>query len=173
MSYICEFCGLRPECCACSVDLTEPRLLPELALADNIMAVENPRPYGLIDAPSPADFFSLLVELEQEYKDKDEDFELGPPPKWMRQINNQLLFQEERPLIYDEPPMYHEPPMLTNSTTPTTPIKAEQSVPPIPKLERQTNMHPEIQILDDLQDLVVDLFPEDQELYPDDNADRF
>ena len=156
MSYICEFCGLRPECCACSVDLTEPRLVPELAVADNIMAVENPRPYGLLNAPSASAFFSLLVELEEDYKDKDEDFELGPPPKWMRQTNNQLLVEEERPLIYDEP-------MLTNSTTPTTPIKADQSVPPIPKLERQTNMPEEIQIEnDDLLDLAIELFPEDQ-----------
>ena len=69
MSYICEFCGARPENCACSIDLSEPRLETELAVADNIMAVENPlikRPYGLLDAPSPADFFSLLVEMEKE-----------------------------------------------------------------------------------------------------------
>jgi len=157
MSYICEFCGLRPECCACSVDLTEPRLVPELAVADNIMAVENPKPYGLLNAPSASAFFSLLVELEEDYKDKNEDFELGPPPKWMRQTNNQLLVEEERPLIYDEPPIYDEP-MLT---TPTTPIKADQSVPHIPKLERQTNMPPEIED-DDLLDLAIELFPEDQ-----------
>ena len=69
MSYICEFCSLRPENCACSIDLTEPRLETELAVADNMMAAENPviqRPYGLVDAPSPADFFSLLVEMERQ-----------------------------------------------------------------------------------------------------------
>jgi hypothetical protein len=144
MSYICEFCGLRPECCACSVDLTEPRLVPELALADNIMAVENPRPYGLLNAPSASAFFSLLVELEEE--EKDEDFELGPSPKWMRQRSNQVLVEEDEPMI-------------------TTPIKADQSVPSIPKLERQTNMPEGIQIEDDdLQDLAIDLFPQDQDV---------
>lgn len=83
MSYICEFCGLRPESCACSVDLTEPRLDSELAVSDNMMAVENSdiqKPYGLLDAPSPLDFFSLLVELET-------DAELGPLPKWTSQKN--------------------------------------------------------------------------------------
>ena len=87
MSYICEFCGFRPECCACSVDLTEPRLETELAVADNVMAVENSsilRPYGLLNAPSASDFFSLLVELERK---EEEDFEIGPPPKCMRQTN--------------------------------------------------------------------------------------
>jgi hypothetical protein len=83
MSYICEFCGLRPESCACSVDLTEPRLDSELAVSDNMMAVENSdiqKPYGLLDAPSLSDFFSLLVELET-------DAELGPLPKWTSQKN--------------------------------------------------------------------------------------
>jgi hypothetical protein len=42
MSYICEFCGTRPENCGCSVDLTEPRLESELVVADYILAVENP-----------------------------------------------------------------------------------------------------------------------------------
>jgi hypothetical protein len=68
MSYICENCGLRPENCICSSDITEPRLEVELSVADNIMAVENPiiqAQYGLIDAPSPVEFFSLLGELEK------------------------------------------------------------------------------------------------------------
>lgn len=83
MSYICEFCGLRPESCACSVDLTESRLDSELAVSDNMMAVENSdiqKPYGLLDAPYLSDFFSLLVELET-------DAELGPLPKWTSQKN--------------------------------------------------------------------------------------
>jgi hypothetical protein len=104
MSYICEFCGIRPENCACSVDLTEPRLETELAVADNIMAAENQhvqRPYGLLDAPSPADFFSLLVEME-----KAEDYESNqtpapnntpdefpPPPKLERQTNRPIELQ--------------------------------------------------------------------------------
>jgi len=140
MSYICEFCGLRPECCACSVDLSEPRLETELAVADNIMAVENPRPYGLLNAPSASAFFSLLVELE---KEEQEDFELGPPPKFMRQPNNQ---EQDEPLICDGP----------------TPTKLYPDIPQIPKLERQTNMPPGIQI-EDLQDIAVELFKEEDQ----------
>jgi len=102
MSYICEFCGLRPESCACAIDLTEPRLETELAVADNMMAVANPviqRPYGLVDAPSPADFFSLLVEMEREESKYDTPpstpgctsaFNLPPPPKLERQTNRPL-----------------------------------------------------------------------------------
>ena len=55
MSYICEFCCLRPENCGCSTELENPIVQ---------------RPYGLIDAPTPVDFFSLLVEME-----KLEDYE--------------------------------------------------------------------------------------------------
>jgi hypothetical protein len=108
MSYICEFCGLRPESCACAIDLTEPRLETELAVADNMMAVANPviqRPYGLVDAPSPADFFSLLVEMEREESKYDTPpstpgcisaFNLPPPPKLERQTNRPLeLFLTE------------------------------------------------------------------------------
>lgn len=96
MSYICNFCSSRPENCACSADLTEPRLESELALADNIMAAANPvvqRPYGLIDAPSASEFFSLLVEMESESKydtppsTPSSVFKLPPPPKLVRQTN--------------------------------------------------------------------------------------
>jgi hypothetical protein len=151
MSYICEFCGLRPECCACSADLTEPRLVTELAIADNIMAVENPRPYGLLNAPSASAFFSLLTELEEQ----EEQLDLGPLPKFVRQTNMPpgINFLDE-PLICDEP-------------IPTTPIKANQIALPIPKLERLTNIPPGIHIEDDdLKDLAVDLFPEDEIQYP-------
>ena len=109
MSYICEFCGARPENCACSIDLSEPRLETELAVADNIMAVENPlikRPYGLLDAPSPADFFSLLVEMEKEELKYDtppstsgrtSTINLPLPPKLERQTNRppELYLSEE------------------------------------------------------------------------------
>ena len=80
MSYICEFCGLRPENCGCS----------------NESELEKPviqRPYGLIDAPSPADFFSLLVEMESESKydtppsTPKNGINLLPPPKLERQTN--------------------------------------------------------------------------------------
>jgi hypothetical protein len=138
MSYICEFCGVRPENCGCSVDLTEPRLETELAVADNIMAVENlniQKPYGLLDAPSASAFFSLLVELEKQ----ETDAELGPEPKWMKQSNNQMC----------------------RGTIPTTPKKSNDVFPPIPKLERQTNMPEGMKIShEDLQDLEVNLFPE-------------
>ena len=109
MSYICEYCGLRPECCACSADLIEPRLVPELDVADNIMAAANPivqRPYGLLDAPSPADFFSLLVEMEKEELKYDtppstsgrtSTINLPLPPKLERQTNRppELYLSEE------------------------------------------------------------------------------
>ena len=125
MSYICEFCGARPENCACSIDLSEPRLETELAVADNIMAIENPlikRPSGLLDAPSPADFFSLLVEMEKEE------------------------------LKYDTPPS-------------TPGLISTINLPPPPKLERQTNRPPELYLSEeDLQDLAVELFPEEEEL---------
>jgi len=96
MSYICEFCGIRPENCACVIDLTEPRLETELAVADNIMAVENPviqRSYGLLDAPSASAFFSLLMEMESESKYDTppstpiSTINLPPPPKLERQTN--------------------------------------------------------------------------------------
>jgi len=148
MSYICEFCGSRPECCACSIDLTEPRLETELAVADNMMAVENPKPYGLLNAPSASAFFSLLVELE----DQENQLDLGPLPQLTRHNNNTP--EQDEPLICDGP-------------MPTTPIKLINFTPPIPKLERQTNMPTGIQIDDkDLQDLAVELFPEDQIQYP-------
>jgi hypothetical protein len=109
MSYICEFCGTRPENCICSADLIEPRLESELAVADNIMAAENPviqRPYGLLDAPSPSDFFSLLMEMEREESKYDTPpstpgctttFNLPPPPKLVRQTNRppELCLTEE------------------------------------------------------------------------------
>jgi len=97
MSYICEFCGTRPENCSCSVDLTEPRLESELVVADNIMAVENPvikKSAGVVDAPSPADFLSLLVKLEEEEKYNTSpsspisSINLLPIPKLQRQTNN-------------------------------------------------------------------------------------
>jgi hypothetical protein len=128
MSYICEFCGVRPENCGCCVDLTEPRLESELAVADNVMAVENSniqKPYGLLDAPSASEFFSLLSKLEEQ-----EDKELGPEPKWMSQINTPEL---------------------------------RKTFPPIPKLERQTNMPARMVVSnEDLNDLSVKLFPEDE-----------
>jgi len=150
MSYICEFCGLRPESCACSVDVTEPRLETELTVVDNIMAVENQKPYGLLDAPSASAFFSLLVELESQ----EQDVELGPLPKFMRDTNMPpgINFPDE-PLICDGPIL-------------TTPIKLKLTSLPIPKLERQTNMPPGISFSDeDLQEITIDLFPqEDDEL---------
>ena len=92
------------------------------------MAVENSniqKPYGLLDAPSASDFFSLLNQLEQQ-----EDKELGPEPKWMRHNNT--------------PELNHV-------------------FPPIPKLERQTNMPQEMKIShEDLEDLSVNLFPEEE-----------
>ena len=99
MSYICEFCGIRPENCGCSIDLTEPRLESELVVADNIMATENPaiqRSYGLVDAPSPSDFFSLLIKLEESEKydtppsTPKSAINLPPPPKLERQTNRPL-----------------------------------------------------------------------------------
>jgi hypothetical protein len=148
MSYICQFCGLRPECCACSIDLTEPRLEPELAVADNMMAIENPKPYGLLNAPSASAFFSLLVQLEQQ----EDQLDLGPLPQLTRDNN---IPEQEEPLICDGP-------------MPTTPIKLINLTPTIPKLERQTNMPQEFQIEDkDLQDLAIQLFPEEDEIqYP-------
>ena len=144
MSYICEFCGSRPECCACSIDLTEPRLETELAVADNMMAVENPKPYGLLNAPSASAFFSLLTELEEE----EDQIDLGPVPQLTRNNNN--IPEQDEPLICD-------------TNWPTTPIKSIKQSPPIPKLERQSNMPPEIKIEDnDLQDLAVELFPEEE-----------
>lgn len=143
MSYICEFCGLRPESCACSVDLTEPRLESELAVSDNMMAVENSniqKPYGLLDAPSPSDFFSLLVELET-------DAELVPLPKWTSQKN--ILKPNEQPIC--------------KGPIPTTPIKTKLVCPTIPKLERKTNMPEEIIFShDDLQEVNVELFPKEE-----------
>ena len=117
MSYICEFCSLRPENCACAIDLTEPRLETELAVADNIMAAENPkvqRPYGLLDAPSPADFFSLLVEMEREESKYDtppstpgrtSTINLPPPPKLVRQTNrpDEDLHDIQAELFHEEP----------------------------------------------------------------------
>lgn len=101
MSYICENCGIRPEACICSSDITEPRLELELSVADNIMALENPviqRPYGLIDAPSPAAFFSLLVEMEKnEVCNTPITMEdLLPIPKLERQTNrpNELCLSQ-------------------------------------------------------------------------------
>jgi hypothetical protein len=87
MSYICEFCGARPESCACSADLIEPRLETELAVADNIMAVENPaiqRPYGLLDAPPSTPGRTSTINLP-------------PPPKLVRQTNrpSELCLSEE------------------------------------------------------------------------------
>ena len=102
MSYICEFCGIRPENCACVIDLTEPRLETELAVADNIMAAENPviqRSYGLLDAPSASAFFSLLMEMESESKyDTPPSTPINTtnllplPPKLERQTNRPSEF---------------------------------------------------------------------------------
>jgi hypothetical protein len=113
-----------------------------------MMAVENPKPYGLLNAPSASAFFSLLVELE----DQENQLDLGPLPQLTRHNNNTP--EQDEPLICDGP-------------MPTTPIKLINFTPPIPKLERQTNMPTGIQIEDkDLQDLAVELFPEDQIQYP-------
>jgi hypothetical protein len=149
MSYICENCVLRPENCICSSDITEPRLELELSVADNIMAVENSKPYGLLNAPSPSSFFSLLLELEEQ----ENKLDLGTLPELTRHNNN--IPEHDEPLICDGP-------MLT------TPIKSINLTPPIPKLERHANISQEIQIEDkDLQDLVVELFPEEDEIqYP-------
>ena len=75
----------------------------------------------------------------------EDDCELGPLPKFMRQTNMplEISFPDE-PLVCDGP--------ISNLT-----------VPPIPKLERQTNMPPGIKFSDeDLQDLKVELFPEEE-----------
>ena len=124
MSYICEFCSLRPENCGCSIDLTEPRLESELVVADNIMAVENPviqQPYGLVDAPSPADFFSLLVKLEDEAKYDTPPstpicvIKLPPPPKLERQTNRPLdLFLTEDDLKDIQSELFPEEPLITD-----------------------------------------------------------
>lgn len=114
MSYICEFCSLRPENCACAIDLTEPRLETELAVADNIMAAENhviQRTYGLLDAPSPADFFSLLVEMESETKydtppsTPKSTINLPPPPKLERQTNRPPELQDIQAELFPEEPL--------------------------------------------------------------------
>lgn len=114
MSYICEFCGMRPENCACSVDLTEPRLESELALADNIMAAENPviqRQYGLLDAPSASAFFSLLVEMEAETKydtppsTPKSTINLPPPPKLERQNNRPFDLEDIQSELFPEEPL--------------------------------------------------------------------
>ena len=113
MSYICEFCGIRPENCACAIDLTEPRLETELAVADNIMAVENPviqRSYGLLDAPSASAFFSLLMEMESESKydtppstpGRTSTINLPPPPKLERQNNRPFELKENLEDIQSE-----------------------------------------------------------------------
>jgi hypothetical protein len=115
------------------------------------MAVENQKPYGLLDAPSPLDFFSLLVELESQ----EQDVELGPLPKFMRETNMPpgINFSDE-PLICDGP-------------IPTTPIKIKLEALPIPKLERQTNMPPGICFSDeDLQEITIDLFPQEDDELP-------
>jgi hypothetical protein len=101
MSYICEFCGLRPENCGCSI---------ESELENHVVQ----RPYGLIDAPSPSAFFSLLVEMESETNCDSTPIitnNLLPIPKLERQSNRpseqdlekiaRNLFPEE-PLIFDD-----------------------------------------------------------------------
>jgi hypothetical protein len=111
------------------------------------MAVENQKPYGLLDAPSAYDFFCLLTELESQ----EQDVELGPPPKFMRHTNMSagIKFSNE-PLIFDGP-------------IPTTPIKPNLEGLSIPKLERQTNMPTGISFSnEDLQDITVELFPEEE-----------
>jgi len=93
MSYICEFCCLRPENCGCSIDLTEPRLESELVATDNIMAVEN----NVIQKPD--NFFSLLIKIEEDERKYDTPpstpapthvIKLPPPPKMERQTNRPL-----------------------------------------------------------------------------------
>jgi hypothetical protein len=111
MSYICEFCGIRPENCACAIDLTEPRLETELAVADNIMAAENPviqRSYGLLNAPSASAFFSLLMEMEMESKydtppsTPKSTINLPPPPKLERKNNRSFELEEDLKDIQSE-----------------------------------------------------------------------
>jgi len=58
MSYICEFCGIRPENCTCSLKAIDDMIKAK--------AVEKHLSYGLLDAPSASAFFSLLVDLEKE-----------------------------------------------------------------------------------------------------------
>lgn len=168
MSYICQFCGVRPENCACSIDLLEPRLESELVVADNIMAVENPsiqRPYGLLDAPSPADFFSLLVEMEKlEHtgsgpKKSFDELLPFPIPRLERQSNplpEVLLTLEEMERLEDY------------ELTPTSNSSFDELLSiPIPRLERQTNRPPELCLTEaDLNDLKIELFPEEA-LIPD------
>lgn len=71
MSY-CEFCSKNLNECACSIDLTEPRLETELSIADNVMAVDNPvvASSNKKRVQSPNDSFSLLKEIEnvEDYK---------------------------------------------------------------------------------------------------------
>jgi hypothetical protein len=65
----CKFCLKNIENCQCPIDITEPRLEAELAIADNIMAVENTSLRQSCDiihtTASPTDSFSLLIEMER------------------------------------------------------------------------------------------------------------
>ena len=60
MSYICEFCGIRPENCTCSLEAIDDMIKAKAK------AVEEHLSCGLLDAPSASAFFSLLVDLEKE-----------------------------------------------------------------------------------------------------------
>jgi hypothetical protein len=100
----------------------------ESANVNNIVAVENPKPYGLFDAPSASAFFSLLLELEKE----EEDFELGPVPKFARQSNNPALWRNDG---LDYVPPHDNEPLIGDVD-----LSSQVIWPPIPKLERQTNM---------------------------------
>ena len=92
MSYICEFCG-------CSI---------ESELENHVIQ----RSYGLIDAPSPSAFFSLLVEMESETKYDSPPIitnNLLPIPKLERQSNRpseQDLEKIARNLFPEEPLMF-------------------------------------------------------------------
>jgi hypothetical protein len=118
--------------------------------ANNITVVENLKPYGLFDAPSSSAFFSLLVELE---KKEEEDFEIGPLPKFVRQSNNPALWRNDG-LDY-VPPRVNEPLICDVD------LSSNAIWPPIPKLERQTNMPDGINLP------VIDLFSEEEHMADD------
>jgi hypothetical protein len=113
----------------------------ESANVNSITAVENPKPYGLFDAPSASTFFSLLLELE-----KEEDLEIGPVPKFARQSNNPALWRNDG---LDYVPPHNNEPLICDVK-----LSSQVIYPPIPKLERQTNMPLGI----NLPDIDLDLF---------------
>jgi hypothetical protein len=99
---LCKICLKNIENCQCPIDITEPRLEVELAIADNIMAVGNPsiqQSCEIIDAKSPSDSFSLLMEMEEREKYgtliKNNVYNDDSIPKLQRQFTNINLNEED------------------------------------------------------------------------------